>query len=451
MSEKNETKEESDSGYAAVLKMRMAAFTLLVLASLVGFFVYSTHTNPESEWPFRLGLDLTGGSHLVYQADVSNIAPEEVEDSMNALRDVIERRVNLFGVAEPLVQIEKSSALVEGGVQERLIVELPGVTDVEEAIKLIGQTPLLEFKLVDPNSTSTPIYIETGITGRFVERAQLGFGSGNSGGLSNEPHIIVDFNSEGSDLFGEVTSNNVGEQLAIFLDGELLSDPVIQEAITGGAATISGSFTPESARDLAKNLNFGALPVPINLLSTQSIGASLGEETLQKGITAGIVGLSFVALFLMLWYRVPGVVAVVALAIYVAVMLAIFKVIPITLTAAGLAGFILSIGMAVDANILIFERVKEELLLGKKLEQAIRDGFARAWLPIRDGNLSSILTAIILFWFGTSIVEGFALTFGIGIIISMITAITVTRTLLLAVAFFEDPKTIKTLFGNGLR
>lgn len=443
-----ESEEGIEIGSGALLRIRFGAVVILIAAVLLGFFVYTSQTDPESRFPFRLGLDLTGGSHLVYQADVSGLPLEDVEDSMSALRDVIERRVNLFGVSEPLVQVEQSSALAEGGVQERLIVELPGVTDVDEAIKLIGQTPLLEFKLVDPASTSTMAFLETGFTGRYVERAQLAFGGSN--GLSNEPYIVVDFNSEGKQLFGDITTANVGNELAIFLDGELLSHPVIQEPITGGAATISGSFTPESARDLVKDLNFGALPVPINLVSTQSVGASLGEETLQKGIFAGLIGLAAVAAFLILWYRLPGVIAVVALAIYVVVMLSIFKLIPITLTAAGLAGFILSIGMAVDANILIFERIKEEIFTGKKLENAIRDGFARAWLPIRDGNLSSILTAVILFWFGTSIVEGFALTFGIGIIISMLTAITVTRTFLLAVAMFEDPKTIKAFFGSGI-
>ena len=438
-------------GKSSLLQIRFYALVLLILGACLGYFVYSSQVNPESRFPFRLGLDLTGGTHLVYQADVSGVRPEEVQDSMNALRDVIERRVNLFGVAEPLVQIERSSALAEGGAQERLIVELPGVTDVEEAIELIGQTPLLEFKLVDEAASTgtTTVYSDTGFTGRYVERAQLVFGSG-PGSATNEPTVVVNFNSEGRQLFGDITTENVGELLAIFLDGALLSSPVINEPITQGAATISGNFTPEEAKELVKNLNFGALPVPITLLSTQSIGPSLGAETVEKGINAAVIGLAAVAIFLALWYRLPCIVSVIALGIYVVTMLAIFKVVPITLTAAGVAGFILSIGMAVDANILIFERIKEELLLGKKLEQAIRDGFSRAWLPIRDGNLSSILTAVILFWFGTSIVEGFALTFGIGIIISMLTAITVTRTFLLAVAFAEDPKKIKLLFGNGL-
>ena len=433
--------------------MRLLAISFLVVGALLGYFVYTTQTNPESNFAFRLGLDLRGGTHMIYQADVSSLPPEDVRESMAALRDVIERRVNLFGVAEPLVQVEQSSVLAEGGTQERLIVELPGVTDVDEAIRMIGETPLLEFKLVDPTadprSTTTDPYINVGFTGRYVQRAQLQFGSGSGGGLSNEPIIVVDFNSEGTKLFGELTTEHVGEQLAIFLDGELLSDPVIQEPITGGAATISGNFSPEEARDLVRNLNFGALPVPISLISTQSIGAALGEETIDNGIRAGVFGFLLVAAFLIFWYRVPGIVAVLALLTYVILMFALFKVIPVTLTAAGIAAFILSIGMAVDANILIFERMKEEIESGKKLEHAIRDGFSRAWLSIRDSNITSILSAVVLFWFGTSIVKGFALVFGLGVLVSMFTAITITRSFLLAIATAQEPKTIKLLFGSG--
>ncbi len=447
----DDTKETSAGN--PLLRVRIAAAWILIVGVLLGYFLSSTERAEDSRFPFRFGLDLTGGTHLVYDADVSQVPPTEVEPSMRALREVIERRVNLFGVSEPLVQTERSSVFAEGGSQHRLIVELPGVTDVDEAVRLIGQTPLLEFKLVDGSvpitSTTVDPYIDVGFTGRFIERAQLSFGSNQPGAL-NEPTVVVNFNSEGTRLFGEITTNNVGERLAIFLDGAVLSTPVINEPITGGAATISGNFTAESARDLVKDLNFGALPVPIELQSTQSIGASLGADTLARGVEAGLIGLTLVALFLVAWYRVPGVVAVVALTLYIALMLSLFKLIPVTLTAAGIAGFILSIGMAVDANILIFERLKEELRLGKKLDHAIRDGFQRAWAPIRDGNLSSILTAIVLFWVGTSLVKGFALTFGIGVLVSMLTALMVSRTLLLAVAFPKDEQSARTWFGNGI-
>ncbi|NBD73750.1 protein translocase subunit SecD [Patescibacteria group bacterium] len=445
--------DATPSSSSSLTRVRIAAVWILILGGLLGYFLYTSEQAEDGRFPFRFGLDLTGGTHLVYDADVSEVPPTEVEQSMGALREVIERRVNLFGVSEPLVQTERSSIFAEGGSQHRLIVELPGVTDVDEAVRLIGQTPLLEFQLVDPaapaTATGSDRYLDVGFTGRFIERAQLSFGT-NQPGAVNEPTVVVNFNSEGTRLFGEITTENVGEQLAIFLDGELLSTPVINEPITGGAATISGNFTPESARDLVRDLNFGALPVPIELQSTQAIGASLGEETLARGVQAGLIGLGLVALFLLLWYRLPGLVAVVALTIYIALMLALFKLIPVTLTAAGIAGFILSIGMAVDANILIFERLKEELKLGKKLDHAIRDGFARAWAPIRDGNLSSILTAIVLFWVGTSLVQGFALTFGIGVLVSMLTALGVSRTLLLAIAVTRDEQTASRWFGNGI-
>lgn len=433
-------------------KVRLGALTLLIAGIFVGSFVYNSEITEGARFPFKFGLDLSGGTHLIYRADISSIQPEEIKTSMDALRDVIERRVNLFGVSEPIVQVERGGRFA-GAVQERLIVELPGVTDIAEAVRLIGQTPLLEFKLLvsgDPTGQGAAIYTDTGLTGRLVKRAQLEFGSSNSVGLSNEPVVILNFNKEGSDLFESLTSNNVGEVLGIFLDGEVISAPVIREAISGGRATISGGFTPDEARILVRDLNFGALPLPIELISTQTIGASLGKEALQKGIIAGMYGLLFVALFLIVWYRLLGLVAVVALGIYIMIMLAMFKIIPVTLTSAGIAGFILTIGMAVDANILIFERMKEEFKRGKDTREAVRDGFARAWLAIRDGNISSIITAIILFWFGTSLVKGFALVFGIGILASMLTAITVTRTFLYALGKHENKGLVKFLFGNGL-
>lgn len=423
------------------------ALVVVALGAAIGFFVYTTTVNPNSEHPFKLGLDLAGGSHLIYEADVSGVAESEVEDAMNTLRDVIERRVNIFGVSEPIVQVEGSS-VVAGERRERLVVELPGVTDVATAVAEIGKTPLLEFKLVNPNfdnpafegdlatgtlaATATERYIDTGLTGRYLERAELVFGQASGGGLSNEPIVSVSFNDEGGQLFEDITANHVGEQLAIFLDGASVSEPVIREPIYGGQATISGNFTADEARELVRNLNFGALPVPIALASTQTIGASLGAEVLEKGAYAGAIGLALVILFMLVWYRIPGLIAAIALLIYIAAMLALFKLIPVTLTAAGLAGFILSIGMAVDANVLVFERMKEEFNKGTGSREAARTGFARAWSAIRDGNVTSILSAIILFWFGTSIVKGFALVFGMGVLVSMLTALSVTRTLLVA-------------------
>lgn len=438
------------------------ALVVLILGAFIGYFVYANAVAENAKHPFNLGLDLAGGAHLVYEADVSGIEEAEVPELMSVLRDVIERRVNIFGVSEPIVQVEESS-FVTDEVKHRLVVELPGVSDVDQAIAEIGKTPLLEFKLVNPNvdpsqlmlegldssladaltdalddtktgevPPETNAFIDTGLTGRYLQSAALEFAGQSSGQLSNEPIVSIKFNEEGGDLFEQITRDNVGGNLAIFLDGQMLSAPRINEAIGGGSAIISGGFDPEEARELAQNLNFGALPVPIELQSTQTIGASLGAEVLDKGVEAAMFGLALVIAFMILWYRLPGLVAGVALLIYVASMLALFQLIPVTLTAAGLAGFVLSIGMAVDANVLVFERMKEEYAAGKNSREAARAGFARAWSAIRDGNVTSILSAVILFWFGTSIVKGFALVFGLGVVVSMLTAVSVTRTLLIA-------------------
>lgn len=433
---------------------RSWAFIFVLVTAFLGWWIYTSQTGGAEERKFRFGLDLVGGSHLVYEADTSHLDPMEIDEAMMALRDVIETRTNLFGVSEPLVQVEKASALSESDKTERLIVELPGVTDLEEAVRMIGATPQLDFKLVgDPVGTSTEVtYVETGLTGRYLTKARLEFSGTQSGtGFSNEPLVMVDFNEEGKQLFAELTRNNVGRNLAIFLDGgEPKSAPVIREPITGGTAVISGDFTAEEARELVRNLNIGALPVPITLASTESVGASLGLETLQKGVLAGLWGIGIVMLFLAVWYRVPGVLASLALVFYLTLNLAVYLLIPVTITAAGLAGLILSTGMAVDANILIFERMKDELRRGAGVRNAIREGVARAWLPIRDGNLTGILSAVVLFWFGTASVEGFALTLMIGIFISMFTAIVVTRTFLLAVAVDSEKSWYRKMFLSGL-
>ncbi len=447
------------------------ALVVLVLGGLVAFFVWSNVTNVEAKYPFKLGLDLSGGSHLVYEADVSSINPEEVDELMNVLRDVIERRVNVFGVSEPIIQVEESS-FVAAQKTHRLVVELPGITNVSEAVNEIGKTPLLEFKLFDEDAlegefelaTSTAAdgsvnltfpeqYIDTGLTGRYLESAQLEFvGQSGGSGLANEPIVAITFNNEGADLFEEITGSHVGEQLAIFLDGTIISSPVINEKISGGTAVISGNFTPEEARGLVENLNFGALPVPISLVSTETVGSTLGSEVLQKGVTAGMIGFGLVMLFMIVWYRLPGLVAVISLAFYAAAMLALFQLVPVVLTAAGLAGFILTIGMAVDANVLVFERMKEEYRNGKDAHESASTGFTRAWGAIRDGNVTSLLSAIILFWFGTSMVKGFALVFGIGVLASMFSALFVTRTLLLALPNAKrDEGRLGKLYESGLK
>lgn len=423
---------------------RIFAVALLIVGGLIGWFV-ATSNGDTARFPFRLGLDIAGGSHLVYRADTGTTPEGEVREAMSALREVVERRTNLFGVSEPLVQTEETFS-----GEQRLVVELPGVTDLDEAVRIIGETPTLEFKIQQSNSEGLAIYLDTGLTGALVSRAQLQFGQTSSGSVTNEPIVLLNFNTEGAKLFETITKNNVGGVLGIFLDGEPISLPVIQEAISGGTATISGNFTPESARELVRDLNFGALPLPISLISSSSIGPALGAETLSAGVMAGLIGFVIVGLFMVVWYRIPGLVSVVALLMYGAIVLSLFKLIPVTLTAAGIAAFILSVGMAVDANVLIFERMKEELKAGKSLDDAIRDGFKRAWPSIRDSNLSSLISAFVLFWFGTALIKGFALVFLIGVLASMFSAITVSRTLLVALAFDWTRSRAKFLFGSGI-
>ena len=436
-------------------KYRLSALTILVIGALLGWYIYTSEVTGSK--PFRLGLDLSGGTQLIYKADTSAISGD-VEESLDALRETIERRVNLFGVAEPIVQREKGSSLAGEG-DERLIIELPGVTDANEAIRQIGETPVLEFRMLKvgadapaegtASSTVDDLFGPAIITGRHISRAELQFGQGS--GLANEAVVVIHFDSEGTKIFADTTRKNIGQIFGIFLDGVPISTPVIREEIPDGTAVISGNFTPETARELVRSLNFGALPVPIELVSTQTVSGTLGGEAVRDGLMAGLIGFAAVALFMVFWYRLPGFVAVVALAVYVVVSLALFKFIPVTLTAAGIAAFILSIGMAVDANVLIFARMREELQKGKSMEEAIRDGFARAWLSIRDSNISSIITAVILFWFGTSIIKGFALVFGLGVIVSMLSSITVSRTFLLALGVKAERGLGKFLFGSGIK
>jgi len=432
-----------------MLRVRIIAAALFLVGAGIGWFVVHSQ-EPGAQFPFRYGLDLAGGTHLVYQADVSKVAPEDVDSSMQSLRDVIERRVNIFGVSEPVVETQRGG--IAGTGEQRLIVELPGITNLSDAVKSIGSTPVLDFRLQKTSGTSTVEYVPTGLTGAYLSHADLQFSSGRAGQLSNQPIIDLQFNGEGATRFADITKKNVGKQLGIFLDGQLISSPVIQEEIPNGQATITGTFTATEAADLVRNLNFGALPVPISLESSQSVGASLGAQALAESAMAGLWGFILLSIFLILWYRLPGVIAVVALTIYVALSLAIFKLIPVTLTVAGLAGFILSIGMAVDANILIFERTKEELRSGKPLQEAIHEGFARAWTSIRDSNLSSIITGVILYWLGgTAIIKGFALVFVIGVLVSMFTAVTLTRTFLISLGFgSKESKLAHFLFGSGV-
>lgn len=373
------------------------------------------------------GLDLAGGTNLVLQADMAKVNPSDRTEALESLKGIIERRVNLYGVSEPVIQSAKV------GNDYRINVELAGVTDVQKAIDLIGQTAILSFReqAASPSAEEAtksaygPFTVATDLTGKDLKKASPVFDN-NTG----QPIVQLVFTSDGAQKFEQITKKNIGRQLAIFLDNELLMAPTVQTAITGGQAVITGQFTSEQTKQLSILLNSGALPAPVKVIQQQTIGATLGQDSVNRSITAGIVGLAIVAIFMIALYKKLGLYADLALAIYTLIVLAIFKLIPVTLTLAGIAGFILSIGMAVDANILIFERMKEEIRWGRSKISSIELGFSRAFPSIRDSNVSSLITCVILYWFGSGPVRGFAVTLAIGILVSLFTAVTVTRTLL---------------------
>jgi preprotein translocase subunit SecD len=376
---------------------------------------------------FKLGLDLQGGTHLVYSADTSKISDADKQQAVLATRDNIERRINLLGVSEPLIQTSKV------GDEYRLIIELPGVRDVQQAIDTIGQTAQLEFRLP---TTATPSsekdFALTDLTGKDLRLAQVQFNSSGQN-LNTGPGVGLEFSPEGAVKFAKLTKENIGKPIAIFLDNLLLTAPIVQSEITDGKAVINGKFTIDEAKQLTVELNAGALPIPIKIIEQRNIGATLGSESVIRSLFAGIIGFVIILLFMLANYGAKGLLADLALIIYVLLSFALFKLIPITLTLAGIAGFILSVGMAVDANILIFERIKEEIRWGRPIKAAIELGFIRAWTSVRDSNASSLITASILFWFGTGSIRGFALTLIVGILVSLFTSVTISRSLIRAV------------------
>jgi len=533
-------------------KIRLALAGIVVLAILAVFFVFPQAIESSGlslpafmVHPFRLGLDLQGGTQLLYSADVSKTPAADQTSAVDGVRDVIERRVNAFGVSEPVVQTTKTA----GGWQ--IIVELAGVSDVNQAISMIGETPLLEFKESNPNpqiklteaqikelndfnaaakskaekllkdvqkfganfgeiakaSSEDPgtkdnggdlgftergklvsefesvcfdklktgqIYSQlvktsygyhiikkegdktegdkyladcrhililtkteadfgqaaeewlyTGLTGQQLKRAQVEFDPN-----TQSPMVALEFNDEGKTLFADITKRNVGKPVAIFLDGSPISIPTVQEAIIEGRAVINGNFSTQEAKLLSQRLNAGALPVPITLISQKTVGASLGNQSVTQSLKAGFISFILICLFMILYYRLPGVVASVALLFYSVVLLAIFKLLNVTLTLAGIAGFTLSLGMAVDANVLIFERLKEEIRWGKPLSVALEEGFKRAWSSIWDGHVSTLISCVILMGFTTSLVKGFAITLSLGTLMSLFSAVVVTRIIL---------------------
>lgn len=408
---------------------------LVDLPELPTIKLFGQTTKPH--FPLKLGLDLQGGMQLVLQAQTDKVAPQDRDQALESVREVIERRVNLYGVSEAVVQTSKR------GEERRVIVELPGVKDASAAAELVGKTAQLDFRefpedIEDASRSGTPVASlakSSGLTGADLKKASVTYGA-TEGGRSG-PQVAIEFTEEGATKFAEITKRNIGKPLGMYLDGAPISwpPPVVRQEIIGGNAVITGDFTTEEAKNLAVQLNAGALPVPIAVLEQRVVGPSLGQESVNKSLVAGVVGLVIVMLYMALLYGVWGAVADIALLIYAILVLAIFKtglfiLSPVTLTLAGIAGFILSVGMAVDANILIFERMKEEVRWGRSKKVALELGFDRAWSSIWASNVSSLMTAAILYYMGSSLVKGFAITLSIGVLVSMFTAILVTKQIL---------------------
>ena len=414
----------------------------------------------------RLGLDLVGGVQALLEADLP--AEQEISsEAMQTARTIVENRVNALGTTEALVQ--------QAG-DRRIVVEIPGETDPETALATLKQTGLLEF--VDFSSLSaqeaitlvgtkiqtdfatessvqstqpisptqeSPVYHSV-MTGSALKTVSV-----TSAQLTNEPEVAFELTADGAQTFKNFTTANVGRVLAIVLDKEVISTPTINEPITDGQGVIQGNFTIESANTLAVQLRYGSLPIPLKIVETRTVGPTLGQDSLRKSMLAGIIGVSIVVLFMALYYRLPGLVAIFAIFVYALVAFALFRFIPITLTLPGIAGFLLSTGSALDANILIFERLKEELRGGQTLRQAVKLGWERAWPSIRDSNIATLITCAILFWFGNTfgatIVKGFSLTLALGVAVSLFSAILVTRTVLSLVIEYLKPTNFPRWFG----
>lgn len=381
-----------------------------------------------------LGLDLAGGSHLVFEADTSVIDAEKRTVAIDGVRNVIERRVNLFGISEPNVQ----TSSFEG--KDRIIVELPGVKDMEKAISLIGQTAQLVF--AETGSEEEPGIVPTDLTGADLKSADVVFDK-----ATGKPSVSLEFTQEGGDKFSKLTGKNIGKPLAILLDNTIVSAPIVQTQITGGSAQITGDFSIDEAKSLSIQLNAGALPVPVKLVEQRTVGATLGAESVEKSIKAGFIGLFMVLVFMILVYGKLGLVADIALVIFGITTLALYKLVPVVLTLPGIAGFLLSVGMAVDSNILIFERFKEERVR-RPFSDALEVSFGRAWDSIRDANIAIFVAAFILanpldwnFLHTSGPVRGFAITLALGIAISLFTGIVVSRNLLRV--FVKESKRVK--------
>lgn len=409
-------------------------FIIIILALSVAVDLPKGPKFFAKEIKTHLGLDLQGGTELVYQADLSK-STDRSKDLTNLI-SVFRQRIDRLGVAEPTIQQQGS---------DQVLIQLPGVKDIDQAIATIGQTYELVFmtQSTDPTAgqalqgyydssfTYPGTWLPTDLTGKDLISSDVTYDNGNQNVGQSKPVVSITFNDAGKQKFAKLTKDNLNKQIAIVLDNRIVSAPKVQSEITDGKAIITGSTDIKEAKKLSDRLNEGMLPIPAKVIAQQNVGATLGADSIKKSLTAGVIGLILVGLFMLIHYKLPGLIAVVALLIYSLISLALFKIIPVTMTLAGIAGFILSIGMAVDANILIFERTREELRSGKDIVAAIEEGFKRAWNSIRDSNFSTIITCIILFYFGTGLIKGFALTLAIGVIVSMFSAITVSRNFLI--------------------
>lgn len=388
-------------------------------------------TTFQRDFAFKKGLDLSGGTSVTLRADMKGIPADKQADALDSAKAVIERRTNLYGVSEPVIQTSN----VNGDY--RIIVDMPGV-DVNQAVSLIGTTAQLTFWDEGASTSAhlaTPSALPLGMEGLFVNPQKTNLTGNDLQDVSvvfdpntGKPQIQLQFTGDGGQKFADITKQNVGKRVAMVLDNTVIEAPVVQEPILNGSAVINGTYTADQAKQVSVQLKAGSLPVPLTVLQQNEIGATLGSEYLNKIVFAGILGLIIIVIFMVALYGQLGAIASMALLLYTMIVLALFKTIPITLTLAGIAGFILSIGMAVDANILIFERMKEELRLGRTRSAAIELGFSRAWTSIRDSNISTLITSFVLYEFGNGIVRGFAVTLAIGVLVSMFSAIVVTRT-----------------------
>jgi len=410
---------------------------ILVITAGSIFFNYSKDIHK--------GLDIQGGIRLVLEASPTDKVKTINQTVMSSVMSVVRNRVDALGVAEPTLQQKGDN---------QIIVEIPSVNDPQEAVRIIGETTELKFKepvfdektgqqkVTVVNNVPQQEWKDSGLDGFMIKDAR----AEPRGQMGADWQVSISFNSEGTKLFGDLTTKYVGRPIGIELDGRIISAPNVNEPITGGSASISGSFDAKSAQELALKLRAGQFPVPLKMVENRTVGPTLGKEAVDKSMTAGLAGMGIVILFMCAYYRFPGAVASVALIIYSLLSLAIFKIIPVTLTVPGIAGFILSIGMAVDANILIFERTKEELRAGRSIYNSVEAGFERAFSSIFDSNITTLISCLVLFYFGTGIIRGFALTLGIGVLVSMFTAITVSRTLLRTTITFKKFKN-PGLFG----